>query len=378
MYFKELEMFENFNCPKELIPSDPRFGSGPSLVPMEFVQRLAQTGSSLLGTSHRKSAIKNLVKEVQDGLRQYFNLPSEYEVILGNGGATFLWDMIGLGLVENSSAHFTCGEFSQKWYKAHKQIPWINASEFAVDFGSGINPEIKKDFDMICTTLNETSTGVMINQWPTEIPDNVILACDATSGAGQILAPLEKIDFYYFSPQKVFASEGGLYIAFMSPKAIERARKLESQKNYIPEVMRFSLAIDNSKQNQTYNTPAISTIFYLNEQIKLMNELGQSKVCELAQKKANLVYGWAESKPYLSCYIKDNSMRSHAVATIDVDDKYPVDDLIKKLRTDKIVYDIDAYRKLGRNQFRISMFHNVSFENLEKLTKLISLAIESN
>lgn len=371
-------MFENFRVPAELIPSDPRFGVGPSLIPIEAVENLAKTGAKLLGTSHRKEPIRNLVKEVQDGLRTYFKLPADYEVVLGNGGATFLWDMIGLGLVEKSSLHFICGEFSDKWYRAHKLIPWITAKDVKVEFGQGINPQEEAGYDFICCTLNETSTGVQLSNIPKLKDPHTLMAVDATSGAGQIPTDLSNIDLYYFSPQKVFASEGGLYVAFMSPKAVARAKKIEEDKTrYIPEVMKWSLAIENSRQNQTYNTPAIATIFFLNEQVKLMNKLGEEKVTAEAKRKAELMYGWAEQKPYLTAYVEKAEFRSQAVVCIDVDEKYKVDDLVKVLRHQNVAVDIDGYRKLGRNQLRIALFHNVSYENLEKLTKIISLAIES-
>lgn len=371
-------MFENFQVPKELIPTDPRFGVGPSLVPVASVERLAQTGFKLLGNSHRKNAVKNLVKEVQEGLKTYFNLPAGYEVVLGNGGATFLWDMIGLGLVEKSSLHYVCGEFSDKWYRSHKLIPWIQSKEVKVEFGQGINPKEEAGYDLICCTLNETSTGVMLSDVPKMRDPNVLLAIDATSGAGQIKVDFNNVDVYYFSPQKVFASEGGLFIAIMSPKAIERALRIGQDKSrYIPEVMKWSLAIENSRANQTYNTPAVSTLFFMNEQIKLMNQIGEAKVVEEAKRKAKLIYDWAEAKPYLKPYIENSAFRSQAVATIDVDDKFVTEDLSKVLRAQNVAYDIDSYRKLGRNQFRISLFHNVTFENLEKLTKIISLAVES-
>lgn len=371
-------MFENFKVPQELIPTDPRFGVGPSLIPLESVKKLSETGYKLLGNSHRKNAVKNLVKEVQEGLKNYFKLPDGYEVVLGNGGATLLWDMIGLGLVEKSSLHFVSGEFSDKWYRAHKLIPWISAKEEKVDFGKGINPREEAGYDFICCTLNETSTGVMLSNIPKMKGDNVLLGMDATSGAGQIKVDFNNIDIYYFSPQKVFAAEGGLYVAIMSPKAIERALRLGQDKSrYVPESLKWSLAIENSRLNQTYNTPAISTLFFMNEQIKLMNNLGEDKVIEEAKKKANLLYSWAEAKTYLRPYIEESQYRSQAVATIDVDDKYNTEDLSKVLRAQNVAYDIDSYRKLGRNQFRISMFHNVSYENLDKLTKIISLAIES-
>ena len=297
--------------------------------------------------------------------------------MIGNGGATFLFDMIGLGLVKKKSLHFTCGEFSEKWYKSHKNIPWLEVEKKSVAYGEGINPEDSSDFDMICTTLNETSTGVMINSLP-DVSEETILAVDATSGAGQIKVDFNKVDLYFFSPQKVFAGEGGFYIAIMSPKAIARALELCKRSEYIPEVMRWDYAIEKSRLSQTYNTPAISTAFYLNEQVKLMNELGEKKVIELAQAKAKLLYEWAEEKDYLSPYVTDKPFRSIAVATINVDEKYPVDDLVRRLRELEVAYDIEAYRKLGTNQLRIGMFHNIDYEDLEKLTKIISLAIEEN
>lgn len=371
-------MFKNFRVPAELVPSDPRFGVGPSLIPMTSVEQLWKTGHDLLGTSHRKMNVRNLVQEAQEGIRRYFKLPADYEVVLGNGGATFFWDMLGLGMVEESSLHFICGEFSDKWQRAHANIPWIKTKSHKVEFGKGLNPFEEPGFDMICCTLNETSTGVQLSSMPTLKNPGTLMAVDATSGAGQIKADFKKMDVYYFSPQKVFASEGGLYVAILSPKAIARAEKIAKDKSrFVPESMKWMNAIENSRQNQTYNTPAIATIFFLNEQIKLMNKLGEDTVIELAKKKASFMYGWAESKPYLSPYISEKEFRSDAVATIDIDSRFNVDDLTKMLREQKIAYDIDGYRKLNRNQLRISMFHNVTMENLEKLTKVISLAIES-
>jgi phosphoserine aminotransferase len=369
-------MFENFKIPQELLPSDPRFGVGPSLIPVEAVDNLAKTGQKLLGTSHRKMPVRDLVKEVQDGLRTYFKLPDDYEIILGNGGATLLWDMIGFGVVEKSSVHFICGEFSDKWFRSHKLMPWISAKDVKVEFGQGINPEDQAGPDLFCCTLNETSTGVQLSNIPKLTNPDALMAVDATSGAGQIKADFKNIDIYYFSPQKVFASDGGLYVAFLSPKAIKRIEKLVKER-FIPESLKLTHAIENGRQNQTYNTPAIATIFFLNEQIKLMNKLGEDKVIEMAKKKAEFMYGWAESKPYLSPFIQNKEFRSQAVITIDVDNKYNVDDLTKMLRKHNAAVDIDGYRKLGRNQLRIALFHNVTFENLEKLTNIISLAIES-
>lgn len=370
-------MFENYQIPKELIPSDPRFGSGPSLIPAEVMKALADTGMTLLGTSHRKPAVKNLVKEVQEGMRKYFQLPDDYSIVLGNGGATFLFDSIGLGLVEKKSVHFTCGEFSSKWYKAHNRVPWIEAENVEVDFGQGIQVEDRSDADMVCCTLNETSTGVIVTDFPA-VDDKTILAVDATSGGGQVPCDLSKVDLFFFGPQKVFASEGGLWIAIMSPKARERALKIADDKSrYVPDIMNWKVAIENSDKNQTYNTPSISTFFFLNETLKRMNAMGYEGVQKESTRKAELVYGWAEEKAYLSPYIKEAKYRSNAVATIDVDDKVDVSALLKKLDSESAVFNIDAYRKLGRNQFRIAMFFNISYEDLEKLTKLLSHAIES-
>lgn len=370
-------MFKNIEIPCELTPSDPRFGVGPSLVPIEFVKKLAETGTKILGTSHRKSAVKNLVAELQNGFREYFKLPKDYEVVLGNGGATFLFDMIGLGLVSKKSAHFTCGEFSQKWFKAHNKIPWIEAEEFSVDYGKGIYPLSVDDADMICCTLNETSTGVMLNELPDLTNSDKLLAVDATSGAGQIKVDFNKVDLYFFSPQKILAGEGGFYIAIMSPKAIARFEKLKNRDSYIPEIMSWKHAIENSRKHQTYNTPSISNIFYINEQVKRLNKLGEDKVVELAQKKAKFIYDWAQDKDYLRCFVEDEEFRSITVATIDIDMQYSASELCEVLREKGLVYDIEGYRKLGRNQLRISLFHNISLVNLEKLTEIISFCIEN-
>lgn len=371
-------MFEDYQPPQDLRPRDPRFGSGPSLIPTEFVKSLLDTGHEYLGTSHRKPAVKNVVKEMQEGLRSFFHIPTDYEVVIGNGGATFLFDMIALGLVKKRITHYTCGEFSQKWFKSSKLVPWIEAKEVTVPFGEGINGENDPESDVIAITLNETSTGVIASKIP-EVDSATLLAVDATSGGGQVPCDVSKVDMFFFSPQKVFASEGGLYVAIMSPKAMARAREVASDKSrYIPEIMSFNQAIDNSVKNQTYNTPALASIFFLNEQVKLMQKFGgYQAVIDEAKRKAKLVYSWAEEKAYLSCYVKDSEFRSMAVATIDVDDKVPVDGLIARLEKLKWVYGIDAYRKLGRNQFRIALFHNVGYDDLERLTQLLSHAIES-
>ncbi len=369
--------FENYFPPKELIPSDPRFGCGPSLLPEEFVRKLHSTGPHLLGTSHRQASVKSLVKIIQERVRQYFGLSEDYLVVVGNGGATFLFDAIGLGLVRHKSVHFTCGEFSAKWWKAHENIPWIETVNMAVELGHGVYAESRENADLICCTLNETSTGVIVPSLPS-VDEDVLLCVDATSGGGQVECDVSKVDVFFFSPQKVFASEGGTFIAVLSAKAQKRALELaEDSSRYIPDIMNWKTHINNAQKNQTYTTPCVSSLFFLNEQLELMREVGYQSVVEEGKKRAELIYGWAQAKDYLRPYVKEEEFRSSAVATIDVDDRVNVTPLLKRLREQKVVYGIESYRKLGRNQFRIALFYNIKFEDLEKLTKLLSHAIES-
>ena len=370
-------MFENIVSPKDLLPSDPRFGAGPSKVPVAFLEKLLSTGPHLLGTSHRKPAVKKLGEEISNGLRQYFKLPDDYSVVYGNGGATLLFDMIGLGLVKKKSLHYTCGEFSTKWYKSHALIPWISAEENSIDYGKGqvIGGE-NSDADMVCATLNETSTGVIIDNLP-KVREDQLLAIDATSGGGQVPCDVSKTDLFFFSPQKVFASEGGLFVVIMSPKARKRALELAKDKSrYVPGIMNWENAISNSDKYQVYNTPSISTLFFLNEQLKLMNQAGYDQVVKEGREKANIIYEWALEKSYLSPFIEEERFRSNVVCTIDVDEKVKVEDLLKKLHEEKSVYGIEPYRKLGRNQFRIGVFHNVQKEDVTKLRDLLSYYIE--
>lgn len=367
-------MWNGFICPDHLRPSDPRFGVGPSLIPQETVQKLLETNSQYLGRGHRKNPVKKIIADIQQGLQDYFRLPQGYQVVLGNGGATFLWDMIGLGAVLNSSAHFICGEFSEKWWKAHENIPWIKTQSFKAPLGQGIIPYEVHGSDLLCCTLNETSTGVQCTNLPELKNSQTLLALDATSGAGQMKVDFSKVDFYYFSVQKIFASEGGLYVAILSPKAQDRVEKMTDR--YIPVCMKWSHALENAKKNQTYNTPSLSTLFFLNEQIKKMNVLGEEKIIEEARKKAKWVYQWANKKDYLKPFVEDETFRSQSVATINVDERIKVDELVRWLDKEKIAFDISGYRKLKLNQLRISLFHNIKLENLQKLTTIISMMIE--
>ncbi len=373
-------MLNNLHIPPNLIPNDPRFGVGPSLIPLEHIKKLYDQGPHYMGTGHRGPPFKDIVKSVRENVARYFKLPKDYTVLMGNGGATLLFDMIGLGLVRESSVHYTCGEFSKKWYKAHKNIPWIKAQEVSVDYGMGITPleETFGDADLIACTLNETSTGAMVDRFPEIHGRDILLGIDATSGAAQCPCDVSKVDVFFFSPQKVFASDGGLFVCILSPKAKARAEEINANLGrYIPHIMNWKTCIEHSEKNQTYTTAALATVFLLNEQLeKLISFGGYEKVQEYARKKATFVYGWADKKDYLAPYIKEERYRSLSVCTIDVDEKYNVSPILNFLKEQRLVYNINSYRKLKRNQFRVAVFHGIAFENLQKLTGLLSFLIE--
>lgn len=359
------------------IPTDPRFGCGPSLIHLEDLAALQAQGPHLLGTSHRKEPVKALCRDIQDELRRYLSIPDDYVIVLGNGGATLLFDMIGLGLVKKRVVHYVCGEFSDKWFSASQRIPWIEAIRYRAENG---NPNVisgHEGADLVTLTLNETSTGVMNTQLPA-VDENCLLAVDATSGAGQIACDIAKTDVFFFSPQKVFASEGGLFVAVMSPKAQARVAEVASDpRRYLPVFADWRLALSNSVHAQTYNTPAVVTLWLFVQQLKRMNALGFAVVEQQAQKKADWVYQWADSRDYLACYVDNKYARSTTVATIDVTESVMVNKLLAFLEQNQYVYGIDGYRGLGRNQFRIALFHNISLENLKKLTALIDYLIET-
>ncbi|URQ62330.1 aminotransferase class V-fold PLP-dependent enzyme [Pantoea alhagi] len=364
------------NIPQHLIPSDPRFGCGPSLIRLEDLARLQQQGPHLLGTSHRKEPVKVLCREIQDNLRSYLNVPQDYSIVLGNGGATLLFDMVGLGLVKKRIVHHVCGEFSDKWFNASRRIPWIEAEKRQVENGQGNVMTQGEGADVVAVTLNETSTGVMNTLLP-EVDEHCLLAVDATSGAGQVACDISRTDLFFFSPQKVFASEGGLFVALLSPKAKARIAEVAADsERYIPVFADWRLALSNSEQAQTYNTPAVVTLWLFAEQVKRMNALGFAQVEQQAKEKAEWVYQWAQTHNSLSCYVADPRARSTTVATIDVADSVDVSKLTAWLEQRQLVYGIDGYRALGRNQLRIALFHNISLDDLKKLTALIDYLID--
>ncbi|TSB20234.1 phosphoserine transaminase [Streptomyces benahoarensis] len=367
----------DIQIPADIKPADGRFGAGPSKVRTEALAALAATGSSLLGTSHRQAPVKNLVGSVRDGVRDLFQLPEGYEVILGNGGSTAFWDIATHGLIENKSQHLTFGEFSSKFAKAAKLAPWLaEPTVVASDPGTHPEPHAEVGTDVYALTHNETSTGVAAPiKRVAGADEGALVLVDATSGAGGLHVDIAESDVYYFAPQKSFASDGGLWIAVFSPAALERARAVHASGRHIPEFFSLPTAIDNSLKNQTYNTPALSTLFLLNEQLEWINGQGglEWSTGRTAASSAAL-YGWAEKASYATPFVTDPAKRSQVIGTIDFDDSVDAAAVAKALRANGIV-DTEPYRKLGRNQLRIAMFPAIDPADVEALTVCIDHVI---
>ncbi|MER5476740.1 phosphoserine transaminase [Streptomyces sp. NPDC002734] len=364
--------------PADIKPADGRFGAGPSKVRTEALEALAATGTSLLGTSHRQAPVKNLVGKVREGIRELFSLPEGYEVILGNGGSTAFWDIATHGLIENRSQHLTFGEFSSKFAKASKLAPWLGDPTL-VSAEPGDHPEAKAEagVDVYAFTHNETSTGVaMPIRRVAGADEGALVLVDATSGAGGLPVDVSETDVYYFAPQKSFASDGGLWIGVFSPAALERAARIHASGRHIPEFFSLPTAIDNSLKNQTYNTPALSTLFLLNEQLEWINGQGglDWAVSRTAESARNL-YGWAEASKYATPFVADAAKRSQVIGTIDFADEIDAAAVAKVLRANGIV-DTEPYRKLGRNQLRVAMFPAIDPADVAALTACVDHVID--
>lgn len=367
-------MFENTNIPAELLPSDGRFGSGPSLVRPDSMEELTKIQKEFLGTSHRKAAVKDRVGNIISLLRSYMNVPSDYKIAMGNGGATLVWDMCTFALVEKKAAHFTNGEFSNKWFKSTNSAPFVDAEKFESDLGSV--PEFKNvdGADVHCITWNETSTGAM---WPTT-PEtsNSLLAVDATSAAGALNWDMSKTDLFYFSPQKAFGSEGGLWVGIFSPKCVEQIERVQKSGRHIPTMLDFVTALTNGESNQTYNTPSLTTLYLIEKQLEWFQSKGIDTVDAEQKDKASMLDSWVESRSELSHYVTNPEFRSKTVATINIADEIPYQDLANCLRRHGVL-DIECYRKLGKNQVRISLFPNITKVDLENLTKCINYLLDN-
>jgi phosphoserine aminotransferase len=362
----------DLKIPADLLPRDGRFGSGPSKIRAEQISALVADSSTYLGTSHRQSTVRNKVGEVRDGLTALFSLPEGYEVLLGNGGTTCFWDAATFHLIETQSQHLSFGEFSSKFASAAKEAPHIkDPSVISSDVGTHPLPVADDSIDLYALTHNETSTGVSMSiQRPAGAKG--LVAVDATSGAGGLTVDATHFDCYYFAPQKSFSSDGGLWIALCSPAAVERIETLASSGRWTPAFFDLKIALDNSRLNQTYNTPALATIHLLASQIKWMNDNGGLAFSSgRSQKSAEILYTWAEASDFATPFVSNPADRSNVVGTIDFNDDIDATVIAKVLRANGVV-DTDPYRKLGRNQLRVAMFPSIDSEDVASLCASIN------
>jgi phosphoserine aminotransferase len=360
--------------PDDLKPADGRFGCGPSKVRPEQLARLVSgDGAAIMGTSHRQKPVKNLVGSVRSGLRELFQLPDGYEVMLGNGGTTAFWDAATFGLVRERAAHLVYGEFSSKFAKSTNDAPFLGDSIVVkADAGDAPAPAAQPEADVIGWAHNETSTGVMV---PVKRVGDGLVLIDATSGAGGLPVNAADADVYYFAPQKCFASDGGLWLALLSPAAQERIAEIGATDRWIPEFLSLTTALDNSKKDQTYNTPAIATLVMLNDQIEWMLANGglDGMVARTTASSQHL-YSWAEQASFTTPYVADPAKRSLVVGTIDFDDAIDAAAVAATLRANGVV-DVEPYRKLGRNQLRVAMFPAIEPDDVKALTACVDYVV---
>ena len=363
--------------PAELKPADGRFGSGPSKVRAEQVDALVAMAPTYLGTSHRKPGVKNQVKRLRQGLRDLFTLPEGYEVILGNGGATAFWDIATFGLIEDRGQFLSFGEFGSKFAKAARIAPHLAEQDIRTFEPGTAGPfEPAAGFDVYASPHNETSTGVAIEAVRPQGSGDALVMFDATSAAGGLPVVAEDFDVYYFAPQKCFASDGGLWFALMSPRALQRAARIKEAGRWMPAFLDINIAIDNSVQEQTYNTPALATIALMAEQVDWFNGNGGLKwTTERTAQSSGILYDWAERTEYTAPYVADPQLRSAVVGTIDFADSVDAAEVAKVLRANGIV-DVEPYRKLGRNQLRVAMFPAVEPSDVAALTASIDWVVE--
>jgi phosphoserine aminotransferase len=374
---------QQLQIPDELKPSDGRFGCGPSKVRPDALARLAGEGAAVMGTSHRQKPVKALVAEIRAGLRELFSLPDGYEVALGNGGTTAFWDAAAFGLVDERSLHLTYGEFSQKFATVTAGAPFL-AEPIVVSADPGAAPDpagvgaqaADGGADVLAWAHNETSTGVMVPVVRPAGAGDALVAIDATSGAGGLPVDVSQTDVYYFAPQKGFASDGGLWVALLSPAAQRRIEALDASARWIPEFLSLRTALDNSLKDQTYNTPGVATLFLLADQVSWMLAGGGLPWC-VARTRASSehLYGWAEQSSYTTPFVAAPASRSLVVGTIDFDDQIDAAAVASTLRANGIV-DVEPYRKLGRNQLRIGMFPAVETADVQALTACIDWIVE--
>jgi len=361
--------------PAHLLPSDGRFGSGPSRVNTISVDELAATGSSFLGTSHRKEGVKGVVRSIREGISALYDLPDGYEVVLGLGGATAFWDAAAFGLISQRSAHFVCGEFSEKFAAVASGAPHLSEPVIiSAPYGSAPTPRAIDGVDVTAYIHNETSTGVMA---PFSRQEDALVVVDGTSAAGAVAFDASEVDAYYFSPQKAFGSDGGLWLSIVSNAAVERISGIARSDRWIPPFLSLSTALENSRKNQTYNTPALATLFLLEHQISSsLSEGGLRTAAERSARSSQHIYDWAEASPFAAPFVESPLLRSPTVVTVDLDESVPAQDVMEVLQAYGIV-DIGGYRKLGRNQLRIATFPNIPTADIETLTACIDFVVGS-
>lgn len=358
--------------PAELLPSDGRFGSGPAKVRPRALQHLLAR-ADVLGTSHRQAPVRELVADVQQRLAALYRLPDGYEVVLGNGGATLFWDMATFSLIEQRSGHGVFGEFSRKFAKASASTPFLADPEVVeAQAGSVALPE-PGQADAVCWAQNETSTGAAA---PVRRIGEGLVLVDATSAAGGMEADISQTDVYYFALQKNFSSDGGLWFAFASPAAIERAERIKAGGRWIPAILDFTTAVDNSRKHQSLNTPAIVTLLLAQDQLVWMEQMGGlPAVVERCRRSTSILYEWAASRPFASPFVAEEAHRSPVVATVDLDQGIDAKRVISVLRQNGVV-DIDPYRALQRNQIRVGCYSSVEPDDVVALTRCLDHVVE--
>ncbi|HSM67249.1 MAG TPA: phosphoserine transaminase [Ilumatobacteraceae bacterium] len=366
--------------PADLLPADGRFGCGPSKVRPEQVDAVVAAQRTVMGTSHRQAPVRELVGGVRDGLTQLFSLPDGWEVVLGNGGSTVFWDVATFGLIAERSQHLVFGEFSSKFADAAAAAPHLGEPT-VVRSDPGTHPDAAAEdgIDLYALTHNETSTGVAmeLRRPAGTSADTALVAVDATSAAGGLRWDPAEVDVYYFAPQKCFASDGGLWIAACSPAALERIEQIGTSDRWRPASLDLKVALDNSKLNQTYNTPALATLLMFDAQLRWMNDNGSMDFAAgRSAHSAETLYGWAEASAFATPFVSDPAKRSNVVGTIDLDDSIDATEVSAALRANGIV-DTDAYRKLGRNQLRVGMFPAIDPSDVEALTRCIDHVVEA-
>jgi phosphoserine aminotransferase len=370
---------DTLQIPAELLPSDGRFGCGPSKVRPEQLAHIADS-ADVMGTSHRQKPVKSIVGRVRSGLRELFSIPDGYEVVLGVGGTTAFWDAAATGLVRERSLHLTYGEFSSKFASVAKGAPFLaDPIVVSADPGSAPEPTSDPSADLIGWAHNETSTGVAVPVTRPSGSGDALVAVDATSAAGGLPVRISESDVYYFAPQKCFASDGGLWIAIMSPAALERVEQIDADKpggRWIPEFLSLATALDNSRKDQTYNTPAVATLLLLADQIEWMNAGGGLDFATGRTKdSSDRLYQWAEKSSFATPFVADPAHRSQVVGTVDFSDDVDAAAVAATLRANGVV-DTEPYRKLGRNQLRVGMFPAVEPDDVTALTRCIDWVVE--